>query len=65
MGLDKICELPTHYHAFIILVVMIFEAWLGKTPTVRSASLLELVMRILFWPFKKLFAKGGNNDETV
>lgn len=58
--IDRVCELPQHYHAGIILLVMLFEAWLGKTKRTQSASILELIINLVAAMGRRL--KKGNMD---
>ena len=54
---DYICSLPPHYHLAAIVIVqvimMLIEAWLGKTDKVQSASVLELIWNLVKAIFRK------------
>ncbi len=45
--MSEICQLPHWEHFLIILVVALFEAWLGKTDKVKSGSIIELIFNIV------------------
>jgi len=45
-------------HGLSIIVVLLLEAWLGKTNKVRYASTLELVAIGSFDLIKRIFTKG-------
>lgn len=62
--LNEICSLPQSYHAIIILIVMLFETWLGRTNKTKSGSLLELIFNLLLVLPKKL-KKENKDDKTV
>ena len=50
---NVICQLPTHWHFAVILIIALIEAWLGKTERVKSGSILELIIRLMISVFKK------------
>ena len=50
---NVICQLPTHWHFAVILIVALIEAYLGKTERVRAGSILELIIRLMVSVFKK------------
>lgn len=50
---DLICSLPQYQHFLIVIVVAVFECWLGKTPKLEAGSTLELIYNLV----KKLWTK--------
>jgi len=52
------CMITDWKHGLSIIVVLLLEAWLGKTNKVRYASTLELVAIGSFDLIKRIFTKG-------
>lgn len=62
-AIENVCQLPNYQHALIIFGVALFEAWLGKTNKVRASSIIDLLVRSVLWPFKKIFLSRGDKHE--
>lgn len=55
------CGLENQWlHALVMLIVLAFEAWLGKTSKTKSSSSIELIFRMLVALFKHLFRRKEN-----
>lgn len=49
----ELCNLPHWEKIALLLAYMFLEAWLGKTKTVKSNSLLELFGNLILTLFKR------------
>lgn len=52
-----VCALPKYQHFAVILMVALFEAflgWFGRTYKIKASSIIEILLQIMLWPIKKL-----------
>lgn len=46
------CEVTNFIYIFLTIAGMLLEFWLGKTEKTKSASIIELIINIIFKVFK-------------
>lgn len=52
------CGLENQWlHALVMLIVLAFEAWLGKTSKTKSGSSIELIFRLISALVAHIFKK--------